>query len=107
MTDLAGQRHVLELPQLLAGAYIEGARVSGWAERHFAWVGAEDGDVLVDGWGAVPRHLYLDEAVTAKSRGRLARCGIESKEPGPCGEKNARRDALLHQASTRRRARWC
>jgi hypothetical protein len=45
----------------------------------------------------VPFHgtLNLDEAVTAKSRSWLTRCGIQSQQPGPCGEKNARRDALL------------
>jgi hypothetical protein len=61
--ELAGQRHGVKVPQLLAGPDVERARVAGLAERDLAGGGAENRDVLVDRRHAVPRHADVDHAV--------------------------------------------
>ena len=95
VTELAGQRHGVEVPQPLAGAHVERARIAGLGEIHFAGRCAEDRDVLIDRRHAIPRHRDLDDALVAEVVRRCAGCGIERDELRPGGQQDARRETAV------------
>src|SRR5690606_15682767 len=78
---LSGLRDGLELPKLLAGDDIEGARVAGIAVGHgFRARRADDRDVLVDRRRCAVTGAHGDAAVLAEARHGLARRGVDGHE---------------------------
>src|SRR5690606_6528595 len=88
---LAGLRDGLKLPELLARANIERARVPGRALRHLVDVRADHRDVAVDRRRAAVRYADVDAAAVAESGRGLAGRGVERVELGAGHEQNPRR----------------
>ena len=100
MARLPGLRDAPELPQLLAGDDVEGARITGHVLRHLLSRGTDDRDVAVDRrraavrHDAVPRKFSLrgreNRAVLSEARGRLTRRRVDRIQPVAAHEENAR-----------------
>ena len=78
---LAGARHGVKLPELLAGTRVVRRRVAGRADRHLAHRRAQRNHVLEDDRHAVPSDGDVGDAVPAEAFGRLARGRVERHQP--------------------------
>ncbi len=90
VSDAPGLRYGTELPKLVAGTGVVGARVPDATDRSAWGVRADHDDVLVYQRDRIVRHHHVDLARLPETRCRCAGLRVDGNQTAPRGEDDTR-----------------